>query len=921
MSWLGALAGVLLVWVVAAVFGWREGGMVVLAAVAGGWIAVLHRRLSRSDAEWRERMARVEARLRERPASAAADSPATPPVAQQEAVDQALPAASMPMPTESPTALAANPATMPQGTSPPEAKAAPRVEVDETTLPVTTSLAASVMAWFKGGNTIVRIAVVLLFFGVAFLLRYAAEHTLVPIELRVALVALGGLALAVVGWRLREQRRGYALSLQGAGVGIIYLTLFAAMRLYQLVPAGLTFALLAVLAAAGALLAVRQNALPLAVLGFGGGFLAPVLTSTGAGNHVALFGYYLVLNLAIAWIARRQAWKLLNLVGFVFTFSIGALWGARAYTTGHFATTEPFLVAHFLLYLYIALQYTRQLVSANEVRALRVPVVDGGLLFGVPIAAFGLQAAMLHDDALGLALSAAVMSAVYLAVGWHLWRTVGQRMLLLVEGLLALGLVFLILVTPLALDARWTGAAWAVQGAGIVWVALRQRRWWAAGVGVALQLLAAFAFWPDAWRGDDALPFGNAVFVSALLLAASALVSARMLQHQAAAAEHGKPLQALFHGAHWGLLAIGLVQFIAGAWPEAVDLGRGAVAESVCAAALLAATVLALALACRRLQWAELRVAAHAIAGAALLVSLVAAFDQFGSVAQVWKHYVGGWAALEVIVLLALCTWLLRRDGAPLLRLEPVVLAWFAMLHGALFFYVLFAHGVARHHGWTPAVAVAVPTAIALALLGCARRGHWPVVGAWREFDIGLMRPWLAILGLWVLAANALSDASMAPLPYLPLLNPLDLAHGVIAIFAIRWWRQSGADARPLLLAAAAAGFWWLNGLLVRTLHHWGGTPTWEQGAWESGAVQTGLTILWSATALVAMLLATRAGVRALWMAGAALLAVVVAKLFFIDLSHVGALARIVSFLGVGVLMLVIGYLSPLPPAVQDKRA
>jgi uncharacterized membrane protein len=56
-------------------------------------------------------------------------------------------------------------------------------------------------------------------------------------------------------------------------------------------------------------------------------------------------------------------------------------------------------------------------------------------------------------------------------------------------------------------------------------------------------------------------------------------------------------------------------------------------------------------------------------------------------------------------------------------------------------------------------------------------------------------------------------------------------------------------------------------------------------------------------------------------MAGAALLAVVVAKLFFIDLSHVGALARIVSFLGVGVLMLVIGYLSPLPPAVQDKRA
>jgi uncharacterized membrane protein len=118
-------------------------------------------------------------------------------------------------------------------------------------------------------------------------------------------------------------------------------------------------------------------------------------------------------------------------------------------------------------------------------------------------------------------------------------------------------------------------------------------------------------------------------------------------------------------------------------------------------------------------------------------------------------------------------------------------------------------------------------------------------------------------------------------------------------------------------LAIAAAAFWWLNGLLVRTLHHWAGTPLWEQGALHSGTVQTGLTILWTVCALAAMLLATRAGARAIWMAGAALLGVVVAKLFFVDLSQVGALARIVSFLGVGALMLVIGYLSPLPPAAQ----
>ena len=46
---------------------------------------------------------------------------------------------------------------------------------------------------------------------------------------------------------------------------------------------------------------------------------------------------------------------------------------------------------------------------------------------------------------------------------------------------------------------------------------------------------------------------------------------------------------------------------------------------------------------------------------------------------------------------------------------------------------------------------------------------------------------------------------------------------------------------------------------------------------------------------------------------------VVVAKLFVVDLSNVGTIARIVSFIGVGVLMLVVGYFSPVPPKVREE--
>jgi uncharacterized membrane protein len=83
--------------------------------------------------------------------------------------------------------------------------------------------------------------------------------------------------------------------------------------------------------------------------------------------------------------------------------------------------------------------------------------------------------------------------------------------------------------------------------------------------------------------------------------------------------------------------------------------------------------------------------------------------------------------------------------------------------------------------------------------------------------------------------------------------------------------------------------------------------------------VQTSFSILWTLIALATMVFATRRGLRVAWLAGGALLLVVVAKLFVVDLSNVGTIARIVSFIGVGVLMLVVGYFSPVPPRVREE--
>ena len=243
---------------------------------------------------------------------------------------------------------------------------------------------AAAKKWFTTGNVPVKVGVVVVLFGVGFFIKYAIDHELftLPVWARLAGLALFGLAMLGVGWRLREQREIYALSLQGGGLGILYLTTFAAFEFYALLPATVAFGAMVVVTVGAGLLAVIQNSRTLIVLGVAGGFLAPLLAATETGNHVALFSYYAVLNAAILSVAWFKAWRILNLLGFAFTFVIASWWGYEGYRPEHFATTEPFLVLFVLMYIGVAVLF-----------ALRRPpnlrgFVDSAVVFGTPFVGF-----------------------------------------------------------------------------------------------------------------------------------------------------------------------------------------------------------------------------------------------------------------------------------------------------------------------------------------------------------------------------------------------------------------------------------------------------------------------------------------------------------------------------------------------------
>ena len=374
----------------------------------------------------------------------------------------------------------------------------------EPVLPLRDRLPPFIARWIFGGNTIVKVGVLILFLGLAFLLRYVAERATLPVEFRYAGVALVGVVMLVLGWRLRDRRdaaggTGYGLILQGAGIGVFYLTALAALRLNALLPPTAAFAVMAVVAVLGAALAVLQNAPWLAYVSVAEGFLAPVLVSTGGGNHVALFSYLAVLDVGIFLMAWHKAWRPLNLIGAVGTFTLAGAWAQAHYTDAVYASTQAFLLLFFVLFTLIGVLFARRALALGDDSAAGEPLaqqarqalqqvgrVDSALVFGVPLAAFGLQYLMVKDSAWGPAWSALGFAFFYLLIGGGLLRSARIRYALLGEAHAIVGVIFATLAIPLALEGAWTGATWAVEAAGMFWLGVRQHRLYTRAFALAV---------------------------------------------------------------------------------------------------------------------------------------------------------------------------------------------------------------------------------------------------------------------------------------------------------------------------------------------------------------------------------------------------------------------------------------------------
>lgn len=888
------------------------------------------------------------------------------------------------------------------------------IEPDERSLPIVTSLIHSMQNWFFGGNLVVRVGVLVLLVGVVLLLRLLSDYIEIPITIKLIGIGIIGLGLALLGLKLAKNRFAYGITLQGTGLAIAYLTTFFAYSVYHVLASGPSFIGLGILSAITIGLAVRQNALPLALLALSGGFFAPLLTSSDIGNLVTLFSYYLLLNVTVAVIAHYRTWKMLNLLGVMVTFGLAYYWGITENLSAVIETQRWTLVLlvtlHALLYLFVVIRYAQQIIAYNTLNEANfayaanvdsaenpshldkfylenhsyVFPIDTGLLFSVPILAFGLFAALLNAIPNGLTITSAIFAAIYLGIGWVFVQR-SQRYALITEGMLALGFGFLALVIPLALDAEWIAFGWSVQGLALVWFGRRSLRVWSVWFGLLLQLLSiamlminvvfTFKDYRTLALTISALSYLATMFIlrasnSPIDDANNQLNANHTLTTYTKALGIGELAtkqwltsinsQSMAFNLMWRSPNLGrFLTFTAMVWllyVLVIDFDQWLANWRLATTALLGLAMLTSLAIYQTINhyhaWREIRQFSHGLLllfYAALLFQLPQKYEfDYQWITFHWPIFITLLIGWLVIGQLWLRTWhkeieLKSVDSASWLGAGIIILA------------------EAMHYGLPDSkgvMTILVPVAFMLAALWWIQRHAVaqyndkqsraqskavtsPLVPYWFDWHQSLLNSAKLFVPMtlgWAIFTNFTYDGIIWELPYLPLFNLYDVTLWLVVFYSLGVYllrQPHGRGSRNLLSAIpkndmlfivlALIGLWIGSSMLVRTLHAFIGTPLWigglydvTGGAWNSEQVQTGLTILWTLIALVATIIASRYGQRTLWFMGIGLLGVVVLKLVLVDLSQTEAIWRVISFLGAGSLILVIGYLAPLPPARKE---
>jgi uncharacterized membrane protein len=375
--------------------------------------------------------------------------------------------------------------------------------------------------WF---NLIGTAAVIL---GVGFFLKLAFDQGWIGPTGRVMIGIVIGIGMLVGGDRLTVRGyRTYAQGLFGGGIAILYLSIFAAFARYQIIGQLPAFALMSMVTATAALLAARYDALAIAVLGLIGGFLTPVMLSTGKDNEAGLFSYVALLDLGVLAVAYFKQWRALNYLAFGATVLMAAAWMNEWYEPAKLWTTMFFFTAFFVIFALLAIFH-------NVINRKPTTRLDLSLIFTNATLYFSTSYGLLNAQYRPyLGLFAVLLSAFYLGFGYLAYSREREDRFL-IYSFLGLATLFLTLAVPIQLDQHWVTMGWAVEGAVLTWIGLKAE---SRATRYSALLMFAIAVWhwfavdvPDfAWyRWQSFTPALNKRAASVIVMISAFAIAAR----------------------------------------------------------------------------------------------------------------------------------------------------------------------------------------------------------------------------------------------------------------------------------------------------------------------------------------------------------------------------------------------------------
>jgi len=323
-----------------------------------------------------------------------------------------------------------------------------------------------------GSHWLNRIGIAAVLIGISYFLKFAFDNNWIGPAGRVTIGLLAG--IAVVVWSERFRAKGYqafSYSLKAVGIGALYLSLWAAFQIYNLIPSGVAFVMMLVVTSATAAMAWAQDAQLLAAFALTGGFATPVLLSTGQNREMALFSYVALLDLGTLFLLVFKPWRRLLIMSYAGTLLLYVGWYSRFYTRNQLDLTLTFATLFFAIFA-IAPLVTLQ----PEREAALLASVPAFLAFVNAVVYFLQAYAMIQAvDQSYMAWFALALAAVYIFLSRqvHTRKSTPGATQLLHYLHLAVALGFITVAIPIRLDAHWITIGWFVEAGVLLWVGSR----------------------------------------------------------------------------------------------------------------------------------------------------------------------------------------------------------------------------------------------------------------------------------------------------------------------------------------------------------------------------------------------------------------------------------------------------------------